>query len=407
MKTTEQSLRTSKCLNFKEHDDKVEAYNVLNRKRYILTSGVFDILKFLEIPKSQKEILDLLQDVYDEGTIKDTIIYLVENKLIVENDHDETCHVFPTALPLFGIANYPSDKPIQPKIVFTGIPFGKGNGSDSNCMHFPAELRNYLNQEHVNLGSSIDNINFQFLSSHIDFTTLKSHLKGGKLGDSGNLYLYPTEYSSSVYEKIYRTISKLLKEDIIPFTLGGDHSISYPIIRAMNEKYDRFQVLQFDAHIDTYDSIFSRMLDGKISHHHGNFMAKCLKLENLSHVYQYGIRGLSNIRPTIHSKQSYYWIDELYPKVINVDEAAIDHDIPTYITFDIDFLDPQTAPGTATPVPDGFLYRETCDLFEKLLKNSNIVGIDLVEVNPKLDNEKRTLQIAANIILLLLNYIKL
>ena len=82
-------------------------------------------------------------------------------------------------------------------------------------------------------------------------------------------------------------------------------------------------------------------------------------------------------------------------------------DVPYYVTFDIDVLDPSVAPGTATPVPGGFNFEEIKQLFSVVLQNKNIVGLDLVETNPDYDKENLTMQTAIQTILYLLNLINI
>jgi agmatinase len=308
--------------------------------------------------------------------------------------------------PLFGLAGYvPTEAAASPLVVLCGVPYGGGNPEDNNCRHFPLQLRHYLRQQKARLTQEAASIDFRFLSSHIDFARLREGLISNKFRDWGELYVGPGESRAVVHQRIAQAARQLYSRGHVPFFLGGDHSIAWPLMQACSEFFPAFQVVHFDAHIDTYQSHESAAFhDPATAPHHGNFMTRCLELEAVAHVSQLGIRGMVNYRPRPHPKQHIYWADEL-PALLAGPASVLVPGLPVYLTFDIDFLDPQAAPGTATPVAGGLSYAQTSALLQRLLGEARIVGVDFVEVNPQRDPSGLTLQVATNLILTLLNAI--
>ena len=162
-------------------------------------------------------------------------------------------------------------------------------------------------------------------------------------------------------------------------TMGGDHFITLPILRAYAEKYGPMSVIQFDAHSDLWADDDMDRID------HGTFMYKAVKLGlvDVTRSVQIGIRtecddycGMSYIDArTCHEKGSAHVVKR-------VKEIVGDH--PTYVTFDIDALDPAFAPGTGTPVWGGLTTWQAAAMLRDLA-GINMVGGDVVEVAPAYD----------------------
>lgn len=174
-------------------------------------------------------------------------------------------------------------------------------------------------------------------------------------------------------------------------TLGGDHFITLPILRAYAEKYGPMSVIQFDAHSDLWaDDDFDRI-------DHGTFMYKAVKqgLVDVSRSIQVGIRtvcddylGMPYIDArTIHEKGTKWLTEQIKARV---------GDHPTYITFDIDALDPAFAPGTGTPVWGGLATWQAAATLRDLA-GINLVGGDVVEVSPPFDHGSVTAVAGAHV----------
>ena len=173
--------------------------------------------------------------------------------------------------------------------------------------------------------------------------------------------------------------------------LGGDHFITLPILRAYAEKFGPMSVIQFDAHSDLWaDDDMSRI-------DHGTFMYKAVKLGlvDVTRSVQIGIRtecddylGMPYIDArTIHDKGATY-VSEKVKEIVG--------DAPTYVTFDIDALDPAFAPGTGTPVWGGLASWQAAAILRDLA-GINMVGGDIVEVSPPYDTTGATAIAGAHI----------
>lgn len=184
--------------------------------------------------------------------------------------------------------------------------------------------------------------------------------------------------------------------------MGGDHSITYPILQSYREK-DNIGILQLDAHLDFKDHNYG------LKYTNSSPMKRVSELNNVKQITSIGIRGirtsevdlkdaLSNNVHIITAKQAK---QEKASSVID----NINFHKKTYITIDIDVLDPSIAPGTGSPEPGGLSFLELMSILEIVPKKTEIIGFDLVEVNPQLDTANITSLIGCNIIIELLGFI--
>ncbi|HZZ13805.1 MAG TPA: agmatinase [Paraburkholderia sp.] len=175
-------------------------------------------------------------------------------------------------------------------------------------------------------------------------------------------------------------------------TLGGDHYITYPLLIAHAEKYGKpLSLIHFDAHCDTWPD------DNADSLNHGTMFYKAIRegLIDPARSVQIGIRTWNDdfmgVRildaPWVHRNGTQATIDEVL-KIVG--------DAPTYLTFDIDCLDPAFAPGTGTPVAGGLSSAQALDIV-RALGAVDLVGADVVEVSPPYDHSDVTALAAAHI----------
>ena len=183
-------------------------------------------------------------------------------------------------------------------------------------------------------------------------------------------------------QRIYDVVSPLFHmraTPIFPIILGGEHSITPPIVRAAVEAYPNLSVLQFDAHADLRDEFTG----GKFSH----AAAMRRVLEITPHLTQVGIRSYSAEELRECPEQ----IGNLITVPMLETEAGLRKAIETildrltdtvYITFDIDAFDPAIAPATGTPEPGGMTWRQATAILQEVSKVKNVIGADIVEVAP-------------------------
>ena len=186
-------------------------------------------------------------------------------------------------------------------------------------------------------------------------------------------------------------IRGILKADVATISLGGDHYISYPILKAYAEKFGPLSLLQFDAHSDTWPDDDPERID------HGTMFYKAVKegLIDPSRSVQVGIRTSNPDTLGVHT------IDAREVHTIGPVETAkkiksILGDHQTYVTFNIDGLDPAFAPGTGTPVWGGLTSAQAAIILRDLA-GINMVGGDVVEVSPQYDTTGATAVAGAHV----------
>jgi agmatinase len=386
--------------------NRTKVCNTVNGKTFEAGPEIIKVLKVLKFPLYYQELLNAF-DEYRQSLPWMTKFLLAEG-IIMEKGREEIAMagITPVYEKIFNLPNYSPRTPGF-KVPFVGIPFGRGNPRSIATGKFPWHVRELTHKLHLNFHpGGADGLHFESIDTTLDFDALRALIKDGALTDCGNIFMDMNESSNFIYDKIYAIAKTFFKADTVPFFIGGDHSISYPLIKAAAEKYDRLHILHFDAHTDTYtlpsDGIDH---DGK-THHHGNFIYKCLEDTAIAGVHQLGIRGVSNLQQQEElPRQHIYWCSHLKKLIAEGGELPLPDDVPWYVTFDIDVLDPAFAPGTATPVPRGFTPEEIQKLLRLTLRNKHIVGFDLVEASQEHDERNITTEYAIEIILSLLSCI--
>ncbi len=253
-------------------------------------------------------------------------------------------------------------KKIKPgAVAIVGIPFDENSSFMKGPASAPQIIRNVLYSDSSNMSTE----------SIID---LGSNPKFVDLGDIK---------VKNYIENIEQTISSVLERDAFVLILGGDHSITYPILKAYGKKFENLNILHLDAHPDLYDEF-----DGN-PFAHGCPFARIME-ENLAvRLVQIGIRTMNphqyqqarrfNVE-TIHMKD---WDSSFKP----------DFKGPVYLSLDMDVLDPAFAPGVSHHEPGGFSTREVLRIIRDL--DAPVVGADIVEFNPERDHLGITAMAAA------------
>ncbi|MGB9812285.1 MAG: agmatinase [Thermovenabulum sp.] len=217
---------------------------------------------------------------------------------------------------------------------------------------------------------------------------LDDNLNNKNFYDAGDLDL-PFGNVEKSLKIIEKSVENILEDGKIPVFLGGEHLISYPLIKKVAEKNPELAVLHFDAHADLRDEFFGEKLS------HATVLRRACEHIKDKRLYQFGIRsGVKEEFDFIsqHGYLSFAEVKEGFMK--KFDEFK---NYPLYITIDIDVFDPAYAPGTGTPEPGGCTSKDFFDIIP-YFKKLNIVGIDLVEVSPINDISERTSLLAAKIL---------
>jgi agmatinase len=214
-------------------------------------------------------------------------------------------------------------------------------------------------------------------------------VESGKASDSNDPLLTSiNEACENLNIYVKSTTQRLLKEGKLVGLLGGDHSTPLGFIRALSERYDRFGVLQIDAHAD-----LRKAYEG-FTYSHASIMYNALKIPAVNRLVQVGIRDYCGEEMDV-IKRSMGRVVTFFDEDIKAwqyegntwDEICdqIIKQLPdlVYISFDIDGLDPKLAPSTGTPVAGGFEFQQIAYLIKKIVQaNKKIIGFDLCEVAP-------------------------
>jgi agmatinase len=225
-----------------------------------------------------------------------------------------------------------------------------------------------------------------------------SLLGGVRFVDTGDVHLAPMTPPEVGQESIAVRAREVVTAGLFPVVLGGDHSITFPVLQGVASARaaglrgsdasplaagGQLHLVHFDTHMDYWDEI------GGQRYTHASPIIRAHEAGLLAGITQYGIRGLHTVADNIELARSRgvvsFWCEQAKLESAETLVAHLEPGADTWVTFDIDCLDPAIAPGTGTPEPGGFTYYEAKALLLAVAARVNVVGMDLVEVNPLYD----------------------
>ncbi|MEL6620684.1 MAG: agmatinase [Pseudomonadota bacterium] len=224
-----------------------------------------------------------------------------------------------------------------------------------------------------------------------------------QVADIGDLAINTFSLTNSL-RIISDSYDEILKSDAMPLAIGGDHSITLPILRAIARRHGPVALVHVDAHADVNDEMFGERET------HGTVFRRAYEegLITPAKTYQIGLRGTGYTAEDFTEAADWGFQQFLAPELWGRDLSSLGAEIrrdigdaPVYVTFDIDSLDPAFAPGTGTPEIGGLTTPQALQLI-RALKGVNVVGADLVEVSPPYDTSGNTALTGANILFELL-----
>lgn len=220
-----------------------------------------------------------------------------------------------------------------------------------------------------------------------------------RIADIGDVPINTFDLKDAV-RRIEMFYDSVLTHPVIPVTLGGDHTLTLPVLRSIAKKHGPVGLVHIDAHADINDHMFGETIA------HGTPFRRAFEegLIDADHTFQIGLRG------TGYTAEDFDWARDKGFTVVQAEELwhksatpLIDDirakmgTLPVYLTFDIDSLDPAYAPGTGTPEIGGLTSVQAIELIRGC-QGMNLVGCDLVEVSPPYDLQGNTALLAANLI---------
>ena len=265
---------------------------------------------------------------------------------------------------------------------FVGIPLDIGTSNRSGTRHGPRQIR----------AESCMLRPYNMATGAAPFDSLQ-------VADIGDVAINTFDLKKSV-KLIEKAYDRILAQDCIPLTLGGDHTLVLPILRAMAKKHGPVALVHVDAHADINDEMFGE----KIAH--GTPFRRAVEEGLLAQdkVFQIGLRGTGYSPEDFNwpRKQGFTvvtaeecWHKSMTPLMAEVRKKIGNH--PCYLTYDIDSLDPAFAPGTGTVEIGGLTTWQALEIVRGC-KGLNLVGGDLVEVSPPYDPSGNTALIGANLL---------
>ncbi|MDR7435826.1 MAG: agmatinase [Armatimonadota bacterium] len=216
---------------------------------------------------------------------------------------------------------------------------------------------------------------------YYDWEAEQFRLVNVRIVDAGDVDPAQLEYQES-FRRITEAVRELRRKVRLPVFVGGDHSVTYPILRAYDDLPELF-VLQLDAHLD-----FSESRNSTRYSNSSPFRRAVEMLPFLRNITVIGLRGLRTnpeayraARERGHTLISARQVREDVEGVLE----ALPRDRNLYVSLDIDVLDPSVAPGTGSPELDGLHYSEVTRILQAAIQRNRLVGADLVELAPNLD----------------------
>jgi agmatinase len=293
-------------------------------------------------------------------------------------------------LPFTGIATFakvpyhPDLDTLDADVAIVGAPYDMGTQVRSGARYGPRGIRN---ASAIYGMRSVKYYDSEFDEVYLDGVTIVD------VGDADMIHGRP----DACLANIQATTEKILERGAMPVTLGGDHAVPIPILRAFKDR-GPICVVQVDAHLDFVDNRFG------VTEGHGNVMRRILEMDHVTAIAQLGIRGPGSSDP-----QDFYDAKAMGSVIIGPREFrrigldAVLERIPSapnyYVTMDCDGFDAALMPGTGSPSPGGFNYTEVVDLLRRIAGKGNVIGFDFVEVAPMYDQTEVTGQTAARVIL--------
>jgi agmatinase len=248
-----------------------------------------------------------------------------------------------------------------------GLPYDAASSFVRGAAHAPAKIREALHSLAGNHWSE----------SLVDTSA------AGVMRDAGDVDFWR---SDDPRQAVQDAIEHVIAAGDIPISLGGDHSVTYPILRAIRPHEPRLTILQLDAHPDLYDEFEGNRFS------HACPFARIMEANLADRLVQVGIRTMTG-----HQREQ---AERFGVEVIDMRawESGVRPSVqgPLYISIDLDCLDPAFAPGVSHPEPGGFSVRDVIGIIQET--QGPLVGADVVECNPNADATGLTARVAAKLI---------
>jgi agmatinase len=299
----------------------------------------------------------------------------------------------PASLPHSGIATFckaayvfdPSE--IDADVAVLGVPFDNTASMRPGCRQAPRALRD-ASARFAWLGEPAGG------RGYFDIGRDVTLMSGVRMVDAGDVDVGIDP--AVTRDRITPHVRSILDRGAIVASIGGDHSVSFPIVAAF-EKFAPLTVVLLDAHLDYRDNSMG------LKFTNNSPFRRIHELPFVRRIITVGVRGIKSTdreyRETLEHGNLVFPMERVHTDGIDAIIDEIGELGNYYLSLDIDGLDPSIAPGTESPEADGVSYRQAKQLFRGLAAHGKLVGVDIVEVNPYLDHAELTQHIAVQVLL--------
>lgn len=223
-----------------------------------------------------------------------------------------------------------------------------------------------------------------------------------KIVDCGDVDIIHGDLCQS-FSNCENMVRKIVERGAIPVVLGGDHSITIPVARAL-EKHQDITLFHLDAHLDWADERYGQR------HGNGSPARRISEMKHFSGMAQFGVRGVgSSFRSDFEDARAYGSVIMSPKEIRKIGITRAMERVPKsgkyYVSIDIDAIDGSLAPGSGSPSFGGFNYDEMNEMLELISKKGDVIGFDFVEVSPSYDSNGTTSMLAARLILDFIGFI--
>jgi agmatinase len=281
------------------------------------------------------------------------------------------------------------------QIAIVGVPFDLGTTARPGTRFGPRALREVAGGGAA--PAPTGDKNEKKWPGYYDYEEGERYLVDVSRADVGDVNIMAADFMPN-FDRITDAIKKILAKGALPVVLGGDHSITFPVMRAYEGIKGKVYIIHFDSHLDFSDG------GGFVRFAHGNPLRRSIELSWVGGLTSIGIRGLAANTRTYEEgqKMGVQVIPALRALRMGIKEAI--ESIPKadnyYITFDVDSIDPSLLTGTGTPVPGGFTYYQAKEALQEIAKKGGkIVGYEFVEVAPPYEVFETSSRMAARLIM--------
>jgi len=261
---------------------------------------------------------------------------------------------------------------LDAQVAFLGVPYDGGGAPGSRFG--PDAIRDVRVYNYASF-------NGETVGGYYDIDSDRQRLAGVTMADCGNVWMIAGAPERNFW-RVTRSVRGILSRGSLPVVIGGDHSITSSVVRAF-DSYESLDMVHFDAHLDYNDHVQGYRWSSSAP------IRRCSELPWVRNISQFGIRSITGGRGPVDDSRArgnrIVTADQFRDLGPEVAMDVVPESDATYLTIDVDVLDPTVCPGTGTPEPGGLTYLEMRAALRALARRVRIVGIDVVELSPPRD----------------------